>query len=58
MPLIDITSNIFTALTKDGCNGRTEFYKKENLIVIGLVNELKPLFSEMPVRFDYKCNFI
>lgn len=29
------------------------FYSKENPILEELVNKLKPLFSEMPVRFDY-----
>jgi hypothetical protein len=30
------------------------FYNKENPTLTGLVNKLKPLFSEMPVRIDYK----
>ena len=32
----------------------TAFYNEENNILTSLVNKLKPLFSEMPVRFDYK----
>ena len=32
----------------------TSFYKEVNSISTWLVNKLKPLFSEMPVRFDYK----
>jgi len=32
----------------------TTFYNEENPVLTGLVNRLKPLFSEMPVRFDYK----
>ena len=32
----------------------TAFYNNENPILTGLVNKLKPLFSEMPVRFDYR----
>jgi hypothetical protein len=32
----------------------TAFYTEENPVLRGLVNKLKPLFSEMPVRFDYK----
>lgn len=30
------------------------FYNEENNILTSLVNKLKPLFSEIPVRFDYK----
>jgi heme-degrading monooxygenase HmoA len=32
----------------------TLFYDEENSILTWLVNRLKPLFSEMPVRSDYK----
>jgi heme-degrading monooxygenase HmoA len=32
----------------------TAFYNEENNVLTSLVNKLKPLFSEMPVRFDYK----
>jgi hypothetical protein len=32
----------------------TSFYNRENPTLEGLVNNLKPLFSEMPARFDYK----
>lgn len=32
----------------------TVFYDEENSILTWLVNRLKPLFSEMPVRSDYK----
>ena len=32
----------------------TAFYMEENNVLTLLVNKLKPLFSEMPVRFDYK----
>ena len=32
----------------------TQFYNEENDILASLVNKLKPFFSEMPVRFDYK----
>jgi heme-degrading monooxygenase HmoA len=32
----------------------TAFYNEENPILTGLVSKLKPLFSEMPERFDYK----
>ena len=32
----------------------TTFYNEENNVLTSLVNKLKPLFSEMPVRFVYK----
>jgi heme-degrading monooxygenase HmoA len=32
----------------------TAFHSEENNVLISLVNKLKPLLSEMPVRFDYK----
>lgn len=32
----------------------TAFYNEENNVLTSLVNKLKLLFSEMPVRFDYK----
>ena len=32
----------------------TAFYNEENSVLTSLVNRLKPLFSEMPVRFDYR----
>jgi heme-degrading monooxygenase HmoA len=32
----------------------TAFYNGDNDILTWLVNKLKPLFSEMPVRLDYK----
>lgn len=32
----------------------TAFYDKDNPILTELVNKLKPYFSEMPVRFDYR----
>lgn len=32
----------------------TTFYNEENSILTWLVNKLKPLFSDMPVRLDYK----
>lgn len=32
----------------------TAFYNEENPILTGLVNKLKPFFSEMPIRFDYR----
>lgn len=32
----------------------TAFYSEENNVLISLVNKLKPLLSEMPVRFDYE----
>ncbi len=32
----------------------TAFYNEENNVLTSLVNKLKPLFSETPVRFDYK----
>jgi hypothetical protein len=35
----------------------TSFYNRENPTLEGLVNNLKPLFSEMPARFDYKVLF-
>ena len=30
------------------------FYNEENNVLTAPVDELRPLFSEMPVRFDYK----
>ena len=30
------------------------FYNEENNVLTALVDELRPLFSEMPVRFEYK----
>jgi heme-degrading monooxygenase HmoA len=32
----------------------TAFYNEENPILTELVDKLKPLFTEMPVRFDYR----
>lgn len=36
----------------------TAFYNEENNILTSLVNKLKPLFSEMPVRLDYKVTLL
>ena len=36
----------------------TAFYNEGNNILTSLVNKLRPLFSEMPVRFDYKVTSI
>lgn len=36
----------------------TAFYNEENNVLTSLVSELKPLFSEMPVRSDYKLTSI
>lgn len=32
----------------------TAFYSEENDVLTSLVDKLKPQFSQMPVRFDYK----
>ena len=36
----------------------TAFYNEGNNILTSLVNKLRPIFSEMPVRFDYKVTSI